>query len=207
LWSSFSLNALPVNLKVMKIGIFGGSFNPIHFGHLRLAEWIVKAGYVDTIWLMVSPQNPLKVQSGLMPETLRYEMARKACESVEGVEACDIEFRLERPNFTWRTLEALREAYPEHEFALVIGEDNWVLFEKWSRYSEILASTELLVYPRGEVSQEGPVYLLEGAKGVSVMQGAPLFPFSSTEVRDHLKAGLDVSEMVPRVVVELLRMG
>ena len=189
----------------MKIGIFGGSFNPIHYGHLRLAEWIIKSGYVDAIWLMVSPQNPLKVQSGLMPEVLRYEMARKACESVEGVEACDFEFRLERPNFTWRTLEALRGAYPEHEFALVIGEDNWMLFEKWARYSEILASTELLVYPRGAEAQEGPVHLLDAAKGVCFMHGAPLFPYSSTEVRDRLKAGLDVDDMVPMVVAEQLK--
>ena len=189
----------------MKIGIFGGSFNPIHYGHLRLAEWIVKAGYVDRVWLMVSPHNPLKVQGGLMPESLRYEIAREACATVEGVDACDFEFHLERPTYTWCTLEALREAYPLHEFALVIGEDNWMLFEKWARYSEILATTELLVYPRGADAQEGPVHLLDAAKGVRFMHGAPLFPYSSTEVRERLKAGLDVDDMVPRVVAERLK--
>lgn len=188
----------------MKIGIFGGSFNPIHFGHLRLAEWIVRSGFVDAVWLMVSPQNPLKQQSGLMPESLRYELASLACLQVEGVEACDFEFHLERPNFTWRTLESLRKAYPQHEFSLIIGEDNWLIFEKWARYEEILATTELLVYPRGTEDQEGPTHLSSIAKRIQIMRGAPLFPFSSTEVRERLNRGEGVNDMIPEVVVKRL---
>ena len=189
----------------MKIGIFGGSFNPIHFGHLRLAEWIVTSGYVDTVWLMVSPQNPLKQQGDLMSENLRYHLAKLACETIDGVEACDFEFQLERPNFTWRTLECLRKAYPEHEFALIIGEDNWNIFDKWACYETILTTTDILVYPRGNEATSEQPKLFPAAKGVYIMQGAPLFPFSSTEVRARLKRGEQVCDMVPTVVVDRLK--
>ena len=189
----------------MKIGIFGGSFNPIHFGHLRLSQWIVRAGYVDKVWLMVSPQNPWKVQHELMPEHFRFEIAQRACCEFEGVEASNFEFDLERPTYTWRTLDALRHAYPEHDFSLIIGEDNWLLFEKWAHYEDILTSTELLVYPRGNETLEGPVHLLDRAKSVVIMHGAPLLPFSSTEVRWRLKHGELVTSMVPEVVEECLK--
>ena len=189
----------------MKIGIFGGSFNPIHFGHLKLAEWVVNAGFVDKVWLMVSPQNPLKQQKGLLPEQLRYEMAKQACENVQGVEASDFEFALERPNYTWHTLDALRKAYPAYEFSLIIGEDNWALFDKWARCNEILATTELLVYPRGTEETEVPLLCIDSAKSVRFMYGAPLFPFSSTEVRGRLSRNEDVNDMVPMNVVNTLR--
>ena len=191
-------------LNSMKIGIFGGSFNPIHNGHLRLAEWIVKAGYVDGVWLMVSPHNPLKNQAGLLPEEVRYELAALACVEVEGVEACNFEFKLERPTYTWRTMEALRKTYPQHEFALIIGGDNWLLFEKWAHYDTLLNTTEILVYPRDTTTEDAMPHLSATAKLVKVMQGAPLFPYSSTEVRERLRNGSCVDEMIPRIVFDRL---
>ena len=188
----------------MKIGIFGGSFNPIHNGHLRLAEWIVNAGYVDCVWLMVSPHNPLKSQAGLLPEDVRYELAALACTGVQGVEACNFEFKLERPTYTWRTMEALREAYPEHEFALIIGGDNWLLFEKWAHYDTLLETTEILVYPRDTTTEDAMPHLSAKAKSVKVMQGGPLFPFSSTEVRERLRNNGCVDEMIPSAVLDRL---
>ena len=188
----------------MKIGIFGGGFNPIHNGHLRLAEWIVNAGYVDGVWLMVSPHNPLKNQAGLLPEDVRYELASLACANVEGVEACNYEFQLARPTYTWRTIEALREAYPQHEFALIIGGDNWLVFEKWAHYDTLLKTTEILVYPRDTTTEDAMPHLSARAKSVQVMQGAPLFPFSSTEVRERLRKGESVKDMIPQAVLERL---
>lgn len=188
----------------MKIGLFGGSFNPIHYGHLRLAEWIVNAGYVDCVWLMVSPHNPLKSQNGLLPEEVRYELATIACADVKGVEACNFEFGLERPTYTWRTIEALRNAYPEHDFFLIIGGDNWLIFDKWAHYEMLLRTTEILVYPRDGTTEDTMPYWSAMAKAVRVMRCAPLFPFSSTEVRERLRNKDSVDDMVPRSVVDKL---
>ena len=189
----------------MKIGIFGGSFNPIHNGHLRLAQWIVNARYVDRVWLMISPHNPLKSQAGLLPEDVRYELASLACANVEGVEACNFEFQLARPTYTWRTMEALREAYPDHEFSLIIGGDNWLVFEKWAHYETLLKTTEILVYPRDTTTEDTMPHLSARAKSVRVMQGAPLFAFSSTEVRERLRNGDCVDDMIPQTVLKRLK--
>lgn len=125
-----------------RTGIFGGSFNPIHCGHIALAKEILRQTTLDEIWLMVSPQNPLKREaSDLLDDDLRFQLAQKALADVEGVIACDYEFHLPIPSYTWTTLQHLRKDYPDHEFTLLIGGDNWERFTRWYHWKDILGSS------------------------------------------------------------------
>ena len=183
-----------------RVGVFGGSFNPVHWGHVRLAEWIVRHGWADEVWLMVSPRNPLKEQAGLLPEAERLDMARLAAGEVAGVRASDFEFSLPRPSYTWRTLEALRAAFPATAFSLIIGADNWQHFDRWARPDYIRAHHKLLVYPR-------PGYPLDASAlpdGVDLL-GAPVFDFSSTRVRKLLRENGDASRLVPAPVLRYIK--
>lgn len=183
-----------------RVGVFGGSFNPVHWGHVRLAEWIVRHGWADEVWLMVSPRNPLKEQVGLLPEAERLDMARLAAGEVAGVRASDFEFSLPRPSYTWRTLEALRAAFPATAFSLIIGADNWQHFDRWARPDYIRAHHKLLVYPR-------PGYPLDASAlpdGVDLL-GAPVFDVSSTRVRKLLCENGDASRLVPAPVLHYIK--
>ncbi len=183
-----------------RVGVFGGSFNPVHWGHVRLAEWIVRHGWADEVWLMVSPRNPLKEQVGLLPEAERLDMARLAAGEVAGVRASDFEFSLPRPSYTWRTLEALRAAFPATAFSLIIGADNWQHFDRWARPDYIRAHHKLLVYPR-------PGYPLDASAlpdGVDLL-GAPVFDVSSTRVRKLLRENGDASRLVPAPVLRYIK--
>lgn len=183
-----------------RVGVFGGSFNPVHWGHVRLAEWIVRHGWADEVWLMVSPRNPLKEQVGLLPEVERLDMARLAAGEVAGVRASDFEFSLPRPSYTWRTLEALRAAFPATAFSLIIGADNWQHFDRWARPGYIRAHHKLLVYPR-------PGYPLDASAlpdGVDLL-GAPVFDVSSTRVRKLLRENGDASRLVPAPVLRYIK--
>lgn len=183
-----------------RVGVFGGSFNPVHWGHVRLAEWIVRHGWAEEVWLMVSPRNPLKEQAGLLPEAERLDMARLAAGEVAGVRASDFEFSLPRPSYTWRTLEALRAAFPATAFSLIIGADNWQHFDRWARPDYIRAHHKLLVYPR-------PGYPLDASAlpdGVDLL-GAPVFDVSSTRVRKLLRENGDASRLVPAPVLRYIK--
>ena len=115
----------------MKIGIYGGSFNPVHFGHVGLAKWVIENTDLDELWLLVSPNNPLKSAKILAPEQQRLEGVRQAIKDIPGLVASDFEFSLPRPSYTANTLRELQRAYPEHEFTLIIGEDNIAIFDQW----------------------------------------------------------------------------
>lgn len=184
-----------------RIGIFGGSFNPVHLGHTALAAYICDKGLVDEVWMMVSPQNPLKQNLALLDEEHRLTMLKLAVAPYPTLRACDFEFHLPRPSYTYYTLQALREAYPDHEFSLIIGEDNWLYFDRWYRSKNILSETHIIVYPRDSVeSQELSKKREEQVSTVNsqptILENPPLFPFSSTEVRNTLIAGNDVSHML-----------
>lgn len=182
-----------------RIAVFGGSFNPVHYGHVGVARRVMEENLADEVWLTVSPRNPLKEQSGLLDERLRLELVRLAVADVPGAEASDFEFALPRPSYSWQTLAALTEAYPEASFSLVIGSDNWLLFPKWAHYEEILARYSLIVYPRPGFS----VRASSLPDNVRLLD-APLFPWSSTDIRNRLRQGGDVSDMVPPSVAERL---
>lgn len=169
----------------MRIGIFGGSFNPIHTGHTRLGEWLVRKGYVEELWFLVSPLNPLKqADTDLLDDQARLHLARLAVEGKVGLRVSDFEMHLPRPSYMVRTLECLRQTHPNDEFVLVIGADNWIRFPQWKDSDEILRHHRLLVYPRPEYDI-APATLPESVLLVST----PLFEISSTEIRRAIAEG------------------
>ena len=172
-----------------KIGIFGGSFNPIHNGHIALALAMLEQGGMDEVWLMVSPQNPLKAQSDLLDDHLRLEMAQKALEGVEGVKACDYEMHLPKPSFTWNTLQQLSTDHPNDTFILCVGGDNWAHFKRWYHWQDILRHYDIMVYPRDEYPGTIDV---------------PLLDISSTEIRNHVRQGKSIEGMVPDAIISMV---
>lgn len=188
--------------RPLRIGIYGGSFNPVHKGHVSLAKWIVDNGIVDELWLMVSPLNPLKadVENEILPFETRMEMARIATENISGVRVSDFENSLPVPSYTISTLEALCGAYPQHSFCLVVGADNWKDFHRWHRWQEIVSGYDVFVYNR-------PGYDLEIPHEFSRVKliDAPLYDISSTMIRKLVSEGKDASEYVDAKVCEYIK--
>ena len=178
----------------MKIGIYGGSFNPIHFGHTGLALWVIENTDLDEVWLMISPNNPLKDASILADEQVRLQEATEAIrrlgDAAKGIVVSDYEFALPRPNYTANTLRELQKQYPQHEFTLIIGEDNLEIFSKWKEYTYLLENFRILVYPRkgSSKSAEQMIQELEAThiKDLQLLADAPYFEISSTELRKNL---------------------
>jgi nicotinate-nucleotide adenylyltransferase len=170
----------------MKIGIYGGSFNPVHFGHVGLAKWIIEHTDLDELWFMVSPNNPLKPADMLAPEEERLAAVREAIKDIPGLVASDFEFSLPRPSYTANTLRALQQTYPEHEFTLVIGEDNLAIFDRWREYEFILQNFRIFVYPRhGGGKSQISNFKFQIAKNIVFLDTAPYFDISSTELRSR----------------------
>ena len=187
----------------MKIGIFSGSFNPIHLGHTRLAAFIRQQAGLDEVWLMVSPNNPLKVASELMDEKLRYHLAQLATAELEGIRPSDFEFHLPKPSYTIHTLEQLTAAYPQHQFSLIIGSDNMAIFHKWKDWQRILALYPIIVYPRegDDLAALKQLYPM-----MHVIEGAPLLNISATEIRAHLQDDTLLREWLHPDVATYIRM-
>lgn len=170
-------------MRPNKIGIYGGSFNPVHFGHVGLAKWVMEHTDLDELWMLVSPNNPLKPIETLAPENERLAAVREAVKGIPGVKASDFEFSLPRPSYTANTLRALQASYPDCEFTLVIGEDNLAIFSRWREYEYILRNYRIFVYPRhGSYTDEVPI-LPQAAKEIRFLADAPYFDISSTELR------------------------
>lgn len=182
----------------MKIGIFGGSFDPIHIGHAIIAQHIISCGAVDQLWFMVSPVNPLKVgKERQVADTDRLRMVEMVSRPMEGVETSAFEFSMPKPSYTIDTLNALQAKFPDDEFYLVIGADNWEVFNKWRNSEEILAKYHLLVYPRLGYEVNIPDELKERVQLVD----APIIELSSTQIRERLAKGLSVRYYVPDEVL------
>ncbi len=181
------------------VGIFGGSFNPVHTGHIALAKSLGEKAGLDEVWLMVSPQNPFKKEAtDLLDDLSRLEMVRKAVRDEERLKASDYEFRLPKPSYTWHTLQALIHDYPGTEFTLLIGGDNWAAFDKWYCHEQILSTCPIVVYPR----QGSPVDTTHLPPGVTVVD-TPLLNISSTEIRQRIREGKSIQGMVPECIEQL----
>ncbi len=175
-------------LKKTITGVYGGSFNPIHLGHTGMASEIVGQGLVDEMWLIVSPQNPLK-DNGLWDDALRLELAQIATASLESIFVSDVEFSMPKPNYMIRTLQTLSAQHPDREFVLVIGMDNWECFQRWYMWEEILKQYRIIVLPRqsdddNESVQHAPT---TDAKGVTFVN-TQLINLSSTWIRSQIES-------------------
>ncbi|MDR1346371.1 MAG: nicotinate-nucleotide adenylyltransferase [Bacteroidales bacterium] len=179
----------------MKVGLFFGSFNPIHIGHLIIAEYCLEHSDLCEIWFVVSPCNPLKKKATLLAEHHRLYMTKLAIENDFRFRACNIEFKLPYPSYTATTLMRLSEKYPDKEFALILGDDNMENIEKWRNWEYILDNYNVIVYPRYGFDQAA------AAKYPHVSYvNAPLMELSATQIRENIKAGRQVRYMLPDTV-------
>lgn len=179
------------------VGIFGGSFNPIHTGHIALAKSLCEKAGLDEVWFMVSPMNPFKkAATDLLDDQLRLEMVKKALEGEPQLQACDYEFHLPKPSYTWHTLQAISQDFSDIRFTLLIGGDNWAAFDKWYHHDDILAHYPIVVYPRKDSD------IREVPEGVTIVE-TPLLNISSTEIRHHIAKGESIHGMVPESIEQL----
>ncbi len=182
----------------MHIGIYGGSFNPIHIAHTSLAQSLLNQRYVDEVWFLVSPLNPLK--QAVSPDILDYEqrlhLAHLATEGMHGVQISDFESNLPIPSYTINTLDALAQTYPQHTFSLIIGADNWEQFHRWHRWQEILKRYSLLVYRRPEYD----IDTIPVSNNHITIVDTPLYDISSTAIRKAIRNGEEYSQWLSPVV-------
>ena len=187
---------------MQSILLYFGSFNPIHKGHIALAEWVVEQGLCDELIFIVSPQNPFKEQEGLAPEFSRYEMCELACKASrypEQIKVSAVEFVLEKPSYTINTLRYLRENFgSEMKFSILMGADNIENFDKWREYEEILRDYPLLVYPREGYSVE------RFADKITFLENAPLFDYAATDIRTMIAEGVDFRDKLSAEVAHYI---
>ena len=183
-----------------KVLLYFGSFNPIHKGHIALAEWVVEQDLCDELIFIVSPQNPLKNSTELAPEFSRYEMCEMACASSrfpDRIKVSAVEFVLEKPSYTINTLRYLREQFgSQMEFSLLLGADNIECFDKWREYEEILRDYPLFVYPREGYSVE------KFADKITFLANAPLFDFAATDIRKAITNDENFTDKVAPAVAK-----
>lgn len=183
----------------MQIGLFFGSFNPIHTGHLVIANYMANYTELDQVWLVVSPHNPLKQKGDLINTYDRLEMARLATEHAGNIKVCDIELKLPQPSYTIDTLTHLKEKYPSYQFTLIMGADNLQSLKKWKNYELILQDYSIYVYPRPGYEQ------LELAAHSSVtLTQTPLMEISATFIRKSILAGKNVQFFLPDPVINFI---
>lgn len=179
----------------MKVGLFFGSFNPIHVGHMILANYMASFTDIDEVWFVVSPHNPLKEKASLLHQNQRLHMVNLAIDNIPVFKSSNIEFSLPQPSYTINTLAHLKEKFPKHQFSLIIGEDNLHSFKKWKNYEEILNKYHLYVYPRPGCDASE----LKNHPNVT-FTNAPLVDISSTFIRQAIKDKKDVSLFMPKPV-------
>ena len=182
----------------MKVGLYFGSFNPIHHGHLLIASYVLNHTELKQVWFVVSPQNPLKPAASLLNEYHRLYLVQLAVEGENNLRASDIEFKLPKPSYTIDTLTYLQEKYPNHEFSIIMGSDSFQNLPKWKNGEWLLQHYPIYIYTRPGY-ENLPVY--PGAKAIHRLN-APLLPISSTEIRKNIKEGKSIRYLVPESVRE-----
>jgi nicotinate-nucleotide adenylyltransferase len=183
----------------MNIGLFFGSFNPIHSGHMIIAQTMLERTDIEELWFIVSPQNPFKKNKSLLHEFDRLDLVEVATRENPKFKAVDVEFNMPRPSYTIDTLVVLSEKHPEHSFKLIIGEDNLASFEKWKNHSQILKNYGLLIYPRPN-SKESSIKSPERSQIVK----APMLDISATFIRNSIKEGYSIKYLVPENVEKMI---
>lgn len=184
--------------KKLRTGIFGGSFNPIHIGHLALANYLCENDYIDELWFLVSPQNPFKQNEKLLDDKTRLRMVNAAVRGYGRFYVSDFEFSLPKPSYTINTLNKLSETYTDRDFYLIIGADNWAAFDRWKSPEEIISKHHVLVYPR--LGYDIPEMLPQNIRAVD----SPLIEVSSTFIRESISQGKDVRYFLHPAVYEII---
>ena len=184
--------------KPIRTALLGGTFNPLHNGHLAIARSVLEQGLADEVWLLVTPCNPWKKDQKLLDDRLRYDMVTEAVNDIPCIMASDFEFKLDKPSYTANTLRRISADYPDREFLLTIGADNWVKFENWREADFILNNYRIIVYPRtGYETAAMP-------DGVALLK-CPLVNLSSTDIRNRAAKGEPINEMVPASVARTIQ--
>ena len=197
----------------MKIGLYFGTFNPIHVGHLVIANYMAQYTDLDQVWLVVTPQNPLKLKSTLLPDYHRLALVSEAVAHNSKLRASDIEFKLTQPNYTSTTLAYLKEKHPEHHFSMIMGEDNLRTFHKWYNFEQLLQNYTFYVYPRVLTTQEEqevediglqPEVSLHQHPNIVFCTEAPVMKVSSSFVRQSIKDGKDTRYLLTEPVFKYI---
>lgn len=184
----------------MKIGLYGGSFDPIHTGHAMVANFVAQCNLVDEVWIMVSRRNPLKTNSTVASDLQRLEMASLVASSCRDVKVTDIEMEMPTPSYTIDTLKKLESKFPEHKFSIIIGSDSLERFDDWKNSDQILKDFGVIVYPR-------PGYELPEIEpaGMIFLNGAPEFGISSSLIREYVASGWNINYFVPISVSQYIK--
>lgn len=186
-----------------KVGLFFGTFNPVHIGHLIIANHMAEFSDLEEVWLVVTPHNPFKKKSSLLENHHRLEMVYKACEGYENLKPSDIEFGLPQPNYTVTTLAHLQEKYPTNEFCPIMGEDNLKSFHKWKNYEVILENHQIYVYPR--IGTGKPEEKFKDHPKITRV-AAPVMEISSTFIRQAVKEEKNIKPMLPAAVWDYIKL-
>ena len=191
----------------MKIGLYFGTFNPIHVGHLIIANHFAEHTDLNQVWMVVTPHNPLKNKDTLLKDSTRLELVFLATEDYPKIKPCDIEFQLPQPNYTVNTLAHLQDKYPKNEFSLIMGEDNLKSFHKWKNYEVILENHDIYVYPRmdenGHSNNNGEKYGFKNNTNVHFI-AAPIVEISATFIRHSIKNKNNIQPLLPNKVWEYI---
>ena len=181
----------------MHIGLYFGTFNPIHNGHIAIAEAMYRTQTFDEIWMIISPNSPFKNYSDLVDENIRYRMLCLAIEDYPYIKASKVEFNMPKPNYTYATLRKLSLCRPDVRFSLIMGSDNLENINKWKNYEEILQNHTLYIYPRGENN------IFKKQKNIIIVS-LPLLNISATELRKKLQNGEDCSQEIPAKTLQYI---
>lgn len=181
----------------IRTALLGGTFNPLHNGHLTIAQSVLDQHLADEVWMLITPCNPWKTGQELLDDRIRYDMVASAVKDIPGIQASDFEFGLPKPSYTANTLRSLSASYPDREFILTIGADNWVKFDAWREYGFILRNYSIIVYPRQDCA---PSTLPAGV----TLLNCPLVNISSTRIRQLVHQGQPINKFVPASVARTI---